>query len=182
MRIAGFIMTPLSVICILTIRPPLKSLTVPTNEASRQEKGDDNTADETQKGQDMSVLRKPPFILLCSGLFVAIFGFFDPFFYVSTYAVSHGMSPNLAFYLVSVVNSASFFGRILPGFVADKWGRFNMLAISAFTSGVIAFCWTAATSTAELAIWTATYGFASGVGLSAECLTDALLMIPARPC
>lgn len=77
------------------------------------------------------------------------------------------MSPNLAFYLISIVNSAIFLGRILPGFVSDKFGRFNMLVISAFTSGVIAFCWTAAKSTAGLTIWTVAYRFASGVCLPA---------------
>ena len=37
------------------------------------------------------------------------------------------MSPNLAQYLVSILNAASFFGRTMPGYIADKVGRFNTM-------------------------------------------------------
>ncbi len=86
-------------------------------------------------------------------------------FYISTYAVAIGMTPTLAFYLVSIVNGASLFGRILSGIVADRFGRFNMLAASAFAAGIITFCWTTATSAAGLVVWTVAFGFASGVSL-----------------
>jgi len=166
MRAAGFIMLPLCAICILTIRlPVVQRMTGP------EELGDVSTFEEVKedkKKKDLSVLRKPPFALLCLGEFVAVFGFFAPLFYVSTYAVGLGMSPSLAFYLVSIANGASSFGRILPGIVADRFGRFNMLVLSAFTAGLIAFCWTAATSVAGLIIWTAAYGFASGAILSMQ--------------
>lgn len=162
-RIAGFIMMPCCLVCILTIRLPLK----PQQQTGDAEAADNMPAteksDEKDKKKDLSVLRKPPFILLCSGLFVVIFGFFVPFFYISTYAVSLGMSSSLAFYLVSIVNAASLFGRILPGIVADRWGRFNMLVVSAFTAGIVAFCWSAAMSVAGLVVWAAAYGFFSGV-------------------
>jgi len=75
------------------------------------------------------------------------------------------MTPTLAFYLVSIVNGASLFGRILSGIVADRFGRFNMLAASAFAAGIITFCWTTATSAAGLVVWTVAFGFASGVSL-----------------
>lgn len=39
------------------------------------------------------------------------------------------MRPSLAQYLVSILNAASLFGRTIPGFAADKIGRFNMLMI-----------------------------------------------------
>ncbi|KAK4541431.1 hypothetical protein LTR36_008032 [Oleoguttula mirabilis] len=161
MRIAGFVMIPLCIICILTIRLPVQ----PKRATEEVEKGSmtEKTTDKPQEKKDLSVLRKPPFVLLCAGLFLAVFGFFAPLFYVSTYAVSLGMTPSFAFYLVSIVNAASLFGRVLPGIVADRWGRFNMLVASAFTAGIIVFCWTAATSVAGLVVWTLAYGFASGV-------------------
>lgn len=99
---------------------------------------------------------------------MSLLGFFAPLFYVSTYAVSLGMSSSLAFYLVSIVNGASLLGRVLPGVVADRWGRFNLLVTSAFTAGIIVFCWTGATTVAGLVVWTAAYGFASGAILSLQ--------------
>lgn len=157
-RIVGFIMLPLHLIVVLTVRTPLQQV---------QKVDNGNTSDDAQLKKKMKIdrtgIKKPPFILLCAGLFVANLGFFTPFFYLSTYAVHLGMSQQLAFYLVSVLNGASTFGRILPGFIADKLGRFNILTISALLGGVIVFCWTTATSIAGVVVWTAAYGFASGV-------------------
>ncbi|KAK5132611.1 hypothetical protein LTR08_008810 [Meristemomyces frigidus] len=164
-RIAGFTMLPLCCICVLTVRWPIRP-----NSAASPEEGSDPTTEKGTNGKkkDLSALKEPPFVLLCAGLFLAILGFFAPFFFVTTYAVSLGMSPSFSFYLVSIVNGASLFGRILPGIVADRWGRFNMLAASAFTAGIIAFCWTTATSVAGLVVWSAAYGFASGAILSLQ--------------
>jgi len=170
MRIAGFIMLPLCVVCVLVIRPPLKLQSPP--EDTEKEIGSTTPGDGSKKTakqkKDLSALRKPSFVLLCLGELVAVFGFFAPFFYISTYAVHLGFSSSLAFYLVSIINAASLFGRVLPGFVADRWGRFNMLVISAFSAGIIAFTWTKATSVAGLVVWALAYGFASGAILSMQ--------------
>jgi MFS family permease len=97
--------------------------------------GVDNAAEKPKV--DRNTLRKdivkPPFMLLCGGLFLAYLGFFSPLFYVSTYATYLGMSQRLAFYLVSMVNGASLFGRIIPGFIADRFGKFNLLILSCFS-------------------------------------------------
>jgi hypothetical protein len=86
-------------------------------------------------------------------------------FYVSSYATSLNMSTSFSFYLLSIVNGASFFGRILPGILADRYGCFNLLFSAALSSGVVAFCWTGATTTAGVTIWSVAYGFASGVSI-----------------
>ena len=120
-RIVAFIMIPLLITVLLIVRPPLE----------KQSHGDEgakglNNAPE-KKQVDRATLRKdilkPPFVLLCCGLFLAYLGFFSPFFFVSTYATHLGMSQRFAFYLVSMVNGASLFGRILPGF----WVRFPQI-------------------------------------------------------
>lgn len=164
-RIVGFIMIPLLVIVVLTVRPPLEP-----------KQGEESSNDENEKLQDKkqhrAALRQPPFILLCSGLFLGYLGFFSPFFYISTYATSLGLSQGLSFYLVSIVNGASMFGRVLPGFWADRFGRFNVLIVSALFAGMIIFCWTAVRGVAGLVVWTAAYGFASGV-----CTTLYLLIV-----
>jgi MFS family permease len=116
-RIVAFIMIPLHVIVLFTVRLPKEQQA--RGLIQDQEIEDPSKASEKPK-VDRSTLRKdilkPPFILLCSGLFLAYLGFFSPFFYISTYATYLGMSQRLAFYLVSMVNGASLFGRILPGF------------------------------------------------------------------
>jgi MFS family permease len=119
-RIIGFIMIPLLLIVILLVRPPLE----------KQSHGDGDTDElnvpSEEKKVDRAELRKdilkPPFVLLCCGLFLAYLGFFSPFFFISTYATHLGMSQRFAFYLVSMVNGASLFGRILPGFWVRNHG------------------------------------------------------------
>jgi len=64
MRIAGFVMIPLCVICILTIqRPavPKKVKEVIVEEGKASVGGEEDTP---KKKKDLSVLRKPPFVLL----------------------------------------------------------------------------------------------------------------------
>lgn len=157
MRIVGFIMIPLLGLVIATVRLPLESKT--TTDEKKKSTAELREARREYRGE----LKKPPYILLCCGLFFYYLAFFAPFLFVSTYAVQLGMSHQLSFYTVSVVNAASFWGRVLPGFVADRVGRFNVLLVSSFFAAIVAFCWTVATSVAGVFIWIAAYGFASGV-------------------
>ena len=108
-RIVGFIMIPLLITAISTVRPPIER---PSAEAGTEGNISEKKPDRKEMRAD---IKKPPFMLLCLGLFLGYFGFFSPFFYISTYATHLGMSQRMAFYLVSVVNGASLFGRILPG-------------------------------------------------------------------
>jgi len=115
--------------------------------------------------------------------FVGIFGFAIPLFYVSVYAVEVGMSASTAFYMISILNGASLFGRVLPGIVADRFGRFNMLAVSMLLAGIVAFTWTTATSVAGLVVWSLAFGFTSGVSQDGPPRPETgLLMSTRRPC
>ena len=154
MRVIGFTMLPLLLVAIVCVRNPPKQNTSPEQSKKNAEK---------EGKADVPIWKNPTFIILCLGLAIAYFGFFTPFFFITTYAVSLGMSTSLSFYLVSMVNGASMFGRILPGFLSDKYGHFNIMCIALFCSAAIAMCWTAAESTAGLIVWTLAYGFSSGV-------------------
>lgn len=73
----------------------------------------------------------------------------------------------MAFYLISIVNAASIVGRILPGFLADKAGVFNIQII--FTAimaiSVVAY-WTPSTNEAAIITFGIFYGFVSGAFIS----------------
>jgi MFS family permease len=70
-----------------------------------------------------------------------------------------------AFYLISAINASSFFGRILPGYLSDRYGHFNIYTLSVLTSGIIGFTWSAAYNLPGMVIWCIAYGFTSGVSL-----------------
>lgn len=97
------------------------------------------------------------------GMFFGFAGLYVPFFYTQSYAVSTGiMSPDLAQYLFSILNAASIFGRIIPNFVADYIGPFNVIIPCTAACCILALCWLAIHSSAPLIVFTALYGFFSG--------------------
>ncbi|KAJ2989064.1 hypothetical protein NUW58_g3656 [Xylaria curta] len=177
-RAVGFTMLPLLAVTCLTVIDAEKE--APMEIPSEVEKAAEGNAtggnesepslEETPKGKHPIILmfKNFAFVLLCLGLGLAYLGLFTPFFYISTYAVDKGASSSTAFYLISAVNAASFFGRVIPGHLADTYGHFNMCTLSVLISGIIAFTWTAAYSLPGMIIWSIVYGFTSGAIISLQ--------------
>lgn len=112
-------------------------------------------------------LKEPAFALLCIASFFFFFGTFLPFNYVILQAEKEGMSENLAQYLASILNAASIFGRILPGFIADRLGRFNaMIVTTGFSAIIVLALWLPAKGNAPIIVFSSLYGFSSGAFVS----------------
>lgn len=167
MRIVGFIMLPCLLFSCIVARPPAK----PENNCMEQGKEHESVESQTEekdpkpdhKTAALILFKQRPLQLLCVAMFITYFGMFSPFFYATSYAVHKGFSESLSFYTVSIINGASFFGRILPGILADKYGKFNCCIVASLSSGIVALCWTQVNSVAGLVVWSAAYGFSSGV-------------------
>ncbi|KAJ5594621.1 uncharacterized protein N7459_000829 [Penicillium hispanicum] len=166
MRIVGFIMIPLLAFSCIACKSPVAPRTSMDGESQKNTPSQNKGVD--RKAEAIALFRRPSLQLLCLGMFFVYFGMFSPFFYTTSFATEKGYSSDLAFYTVSIVNGASFFGRIIPGIVADKYGKFNCCIISSLSAGIIALCWTKVDSVAGLVIWCAAYGFASGGILSLQ--------------
>ncbi|MCJ1376027.1 hypothetical protein MMC20_007265 [Loxospora ochrophaea] len=112
-------------------------------------------------------LTELPFALLVASAFIFFLGFFIPFNYIILSAAQYGMSPNLASYLISILNAASIFGRTFPGWLGDRYGRYNVLIITSYFSGIIILAlWLPARSNAPYIVFSALYGFSSGAFIS----------------
>ncbi|KIY02594.1 uncharacterized protein Z520_01059 [Fonsecaea multimorphosa CBS 102226] len=172
MRAVAFTMLPLVVITCATVLPPVTK--EPTTEGDLQSAG----KKDTKKKTDLSILKNRVFLTFCLGIGLYYLGMFSPFFFVTSYAVSIGLSTSFAFYLVSILNAASLFGRISAGWAADRYGHFNMCSLAAMTSAVVAYCWTAAQSSAGLVVWSLAYGFCSGSILSLQVACGTKLAAP----
>ena len=72
------------------------------------------------------------------------------------------MSENTAFYMLSIMNAASIFGRIIPNFIADKTGPLNIIIPGTIATCVLAFGWVGIHETAGLVVFCVLYGFFSG--------------------
>lgn len=94
-------------------------------------------------------------------VFVSAAWLFSPLFVVPLYAHSKGMTVGLATYLVSILNTASFPGRIIPGILGDKVGPINIVIFFSICSGVLVFCCQTVQTNATILL-AVLYGFCSG--------------------
>ncbi|MCJ1404982.1 hypothetical protein MMC11_008208 [Xylographa trunciseda] len=117
-----------------------------------------------------SAFKEPTYLASLSAGFLMLLGFFVPFFYLPVYAVEHGMDKELASYLLAILNAASFFGRVIPGILADKIGRYNMFWAAGICTGILIFCWPQISTSAEIIAFAALYGFFSGAIISSMAL------------
>lgn len=111
---------------------------------------------------------------------MSVFGFelvlFGGLGILPTYAtLTTNFAPETGFYLISVLNGVSCLGRLLPGYVADKIGRFNTLLIMiVFTLIWMLALWLplGTTSLAALYAFAALFGFGTGswMALTPACV------------
>ncbi|KAK9238955.1 major facilitator superfamily domain-containing protein [Lipomyces kononenkoae] len=107
------------------------------------------------------------YTVFTAAIFATMWGLFVPFFFLSSYAIEEThFSYTLAFYLLAIMNAASWFGRIIPGFVADRLGRLNIFVFITIAAGIIELCWSKTSSHPGLIVWTIFFGFFSGAVIS----------------
>ncbi|KAF5358685.1 hypothetical protein D9758_007655 [Tetrapyrgos nigripes] len=78
------------------------------------------------------------FLSLLLGSSLVALGLFIPIFYLSSFA--HEMlsvSSSSSFLIVTALNGGGIFGRIAPSILSDRLGHFNLLAPTAFLSGLL---------------------------------------------
>ncbi|CAI4214667.1 unnamed protein product [Parascedosporium putredinis] len=120
-------------------------------------------------------LREPVFAVTCAGFFMFAWGMFLPFTYIILQAQEQGMDPSLTMYLLPIMNALSILGRILPGFAADKFGRFNIMIIVGFLTALFTLVlWIPGKSSAAIIVYMVIFGFTSGgfISLSAPLIAQ----------
>jgi len=74
----------------------------------------------------LKLFKDIPYMVCCiSGVFVTL-GLFYPIFYLQLFSIKHGINTNLAFYTVSFINAGGVFGRLIPNFLVDLVGSYNV--------------------------------------------------------
>ncbi|KAG0646092.1 Aspyridones efflux apdF [Hyphodiscus hymeniophilus] len=116
---------------------------------------------------DLSAFKEAPFVFFTLSIFFGFMGLYIPFFYVQSYAIQEKItSPDLAFYMLSILNASSIFGRIIPNFIADKTGPLNVIIPCTLATSVLGFGWVGVRSTGGLVPFCILYGFFSGAFVS----------------
>jgi predicted MFS family arabinose efflux permease len=130
---------------------------------------------------DLAAFKKPSYALTVLGFFMGFMGLYMPFFYGQIYAIQRRITDeDLAFYLLAVMNSASVFGRIIPNYLADTMGPFNIVIPCAFVTAILCFCFISVNSTAGIIVLMAFYGFFSGSFVSLPPTIFVHLSLDAR--
>ncbi|PYH91535.1 MFS general substrate transporter [Aspergillus ellipticus CBS 707.79] len=108
-----------------------------------------------------------PFVLTTAGTFCFFWGMFLPFSFIPSQAERWGMSATLASYMIPVLNAASTPGRIIPPYLADLFGRFNLMILTTLFSGILVLAiWLPTRGNAPAIVFSALYGFTSGTVVS----------------
>jgi MFS family permease len=122
---------------------------------------------------DFRIYKHKVFALTTAGVFMIEWALFIPLSYISSYALAHDVSPAFSYQLLSIVNAGSFFGRWAPGYMADKFGRFNTMIATVFLCMLSVLCvWLTCSpesgsgGIAQLIIFALLFGFASGSNIS----------------
>jgi MFS family permease len=123
---------------------------------------------------DVSIFGNVSLMLASMGMFFMEWGLFVPITYLTSYALSQGISPQFSFLLLSLINVGAIFGRWIPGYCADRIGRFNTFIITIFGCLLFTAClWMPAKSSKPITtVFALLFGFFSGsnVSLAPVCI------------
>ncbi|KAK7741826.1 hypothetical protein SLS53_004891 [Cytospora paraplurivora] len=112
---------------------------------------------------DRTAFRDAPYLLLNLGLFFGFMGLYVVFYYIQLLALARTtVSSTLADYLLVIINGSSLFGRLIPGYYADRIGSINVQTSVALMSAILTFCLLAIRDTPGLIVFSVLYGFAAG--------------------
>ncbi|KAL2853150.1 major facilitator superfamily domain-containing protein [Aspergillus pseudodeflectus] len=118
---------------------------------------------EKRKLIQLGAFKEPIFVLFSIGMFMGFLGFYNFLFYVQSYAIETGIvDDNLGFYLLSMLNAGSTFGRILPNFIADHTGPLNMLIPASAITAILSYVWIGVHTVPGIIILSVLYGVFSG--------------------
>ncbi|KAK5119243.1 hypothetical protein LTR85_007857 [Meristemomyces frigidus] len=115
---------------------------------------------------DKSALREPAFLLAGCTMLPLFAGLYIPYFYAQVFSINTDiMPPGSAYlneYLIVLLNTGSFFGRLFPNILADRIGPLNTMVPCTLVTALLAFTWIAVTTQAGMIAFCLFYGFFSG--------------------
>ncbi|KAI9263146.1 major facilitator superfamily domain-containing protein [Phascolomyces articulosus] len=111
----------------------------------------------------ISVFKDKNFRIWCLGACVQMFGYYIPYFFLPSYCTWLGLSDAQGSSLISVSSAANFVGRIICGFLADRFGVVNINILFVLISGLSTLLmWSFAYSYGLLMAYSTIFGLVSG--------------------
>ncbi|KAG9226496.1 hypothetical protein CCMSSC00406_0005837 [Pleurotus cornucopiae] len=115
---------------------------------------------------NLRAFKSIPYTLYTLSCIVAFLGLYTVLTYIDISATSFGISADTSFYLVSIANAGSLFGRLFAGVTSDNIGAVNIIAPMTLVAAVLTYAWPYAKDLPSLIVVAIIYGFASGTFVS----------------
>lgn len=135
---------------------------------------------------DLTAFKEIPFLFATlAGIFIFA-GLFVPYVFLSTFGlVKLHLSPDLAFYLTSILNAGSFAGRLIIGALATKYGPWRAYNSTVFVCALLILAWIGVHDLAGTLAFAVLYGFFSGglvvvIGAVMPSLSPSLAVLGTR--
>ncbi|KAJ6191391.1 hypothetical protein N7519_001412 [Penicillium mononematosum] len=81
---------------------------------------------------DFKALKDIKYASATLSVFLVEFAVFVPITYITSYTLHAGFDEQMSYAVLVFLNLGAVFGRFLPGLVADRLGRFNVMIMSSF--------------------------------------------------
>ncbi|KAL5536616.1 hypothetical protein ACEPAF_439 [Sanghuangporus sanghuang] len=122
---------------------------------------------QTMRNREKSIsIWDTPFILIMLGAFLASLSTYFPIFFIQLFARLHGVDEGLAFYSVSIFNVSCTLGRIVPNFLADRFGPMNVYMVCLGVCGPLIVAMLGCRTPVGLILFAVFFGFFVGGLLS----------------
>ncbi|THU94695.1 MFS general substrate transporter [Dendrothele bispora CBS 962.96] len=111
------------------------------------------------------VLRSPSYISYVFATFLAFMALFTPLTFMTVKAENIGISSDLSFYLVAIVNATTVPGRLIFGFLARRYGALNLTFAATSSSVAFILAWAFVVDAPTYITMSICYGVLSGAFL-----------------
>ncbi|KAE8323728.1 major facilitator superfamily domain-containing protein [Aspergillus sergii] len=117
---------------------------------------------------DFKALKDIKYATTTAAVFLVEFAVFIPITYIASYAVHVGINTTLSYALIIFLNLGAIPGRFLPGLIADRLGRFNVMVLTSLICAVLTLAlWLkAGDNIAAIICYAVLLGFWSGAAIS----------------
>ncbi|KAL4978174.1 major facilitator superfamily domain-containing protein [Aspergillus desertorum] len=117
---------------------------------------------------DFKGLHQIEYASTTAAVFLVEFAVFVSITYISSYALHAGVDTTLSHALIPLLNAGAVPGRFLPGLIADKLGRFNVMIVTSLLCSILTLAlWIPVNAnTAGLICYAILFGFSSGTAIS----------------
>lgn len=121
-----------------------------------------------RKTVEFSLLKNIKFVTLTFSVFLAEIIYMSTLTYLSSYAINHNVSELKSYLLITITNVSGLPGRLVSGYLADSYGRFNIMIITCVLNTIFIFTiWLPAGSNLSLLyVFLVFFGISSSAVLS----------------